>query len=257
MWLTNTIGNAAIGFAAWIQDRYFEPEQIAGNWVVYSHNGTIGVHDELPITIPGSGLWHRDPETENYERMDVAMPSHEPSTPLALPFIQAVVRLPAHSRRHRKSRNKPRDFDITNELARFGGEPVLDWLHVGLCMKHAYGFAVAPGQYELSLIDSELNMHELTEEQAAVFSAIDKNHLPVTQMTAVPLPELGSDDEPDPGMEQTEEDTTMLEEEMNEPEPAAWGSDPWDSDDERSDAGTYDDDDEPDPEMESDWHEDA
>lgn len=47
---------------------------------------------------------------------------------------------------------------------------MLDWLHVGLCVKHAHGVAVLPGQYTLSIIDGDLNLHELSEEEAAVYS---------------------------------------------------------------------------------------
>lgn len=257
MWLANTLGNAAIGLGAWIQDRYFEPEQLDANWIVFSYNGILETHHQLPITTPGSGLWHRTPGTENYERMDIAIPSHEPPTPLAFPIIQAVVRLPAHSRRHRRSRNKPRDMDITNELTRFGGEPILDWLHVGVCVKHAYGIHVLPGQYELSLIDSEFNMHNLTEEQAAVFSAISQDSVPSPVAAPSPLlpgPEM-SDEEPDPEMEQGHD---LQEEEDEEPEPLPWGYDPWDSDDERSVSHEVaEEEEEPDPEMESDWDEGA
>jgi len=256
MWLTNTLGNAAIGLAAWIQDRYFEPKHLNANWIVFSHNGNVETHHLLPITLPGSGMWHRVPDTDNYERMDIPIPSHEPPTPLAFPIIQAVVRLPAHSRRHRRSRNNPRDFDISNELTRFGGEPILDWLHVGVCMKHAYGVHVLPGQYELSLIDSEFNMHDLTEEQAAVFSAVSQDSVPIPAAAPSPLesaPEM-SDDEPDPEMEQSHD---LQEEDDEEPEPMPWGYDPWDSDDERSDTDEAADKDEPDPEMESDWDEGA
>jgi len=258
MWFTNTIGNAAIGLAAWIQDRYFEPEQLGSTWIVYSHNGTIERHNDLPITTPGSGLWHRIPNTENYERMDISIPSHEPPTPLAFPIIQAVVRLPAHSRRHRRSRNNPLDLDITNQLSRFSGEPVLDWLHVGLCVKYAHGIHITPGQYELSLIDAEFNMHDLTEEQAAVFSAVDHNSIPTPVSSPLYPPEVASEidpDEPDPEMELMPD---MQEEGEEEPEPVPWGPwgyDPWESGEEWSDSD--DEDGEPDPAMESDWDEGA
>lgn len=251
MWFTNTLGNAAIGLAAWIQDRYFEPEQLNANWIVFSHNGNIETHHQLPITTPGSGLWHRIPDTDNYERMDIVIPSHEPPTPLAFPIIQAVVRLPAHSRRHRRSRNKPRDFDITNMLTQFSGEPILDWLHIGICVKHAYGVHVLPGHYELSLIDSNFDMHNLSEEQAAVFSAISYNSISnstmdTSQDSPEPMQEL-SEEDPDPDMEQ---DYDLQEEDDEDPEPMPWGYDPWDSDD---DTGMGSDEDEPDPDIESDW----
>jgi len=256
MWLTNIIGNAAIGLAAWIQDRYFEPEQLDSTWIVYNHNGTIERHNDLPITTPGSGLWHRIPNTVYYERMDIAIPSHESPTPLAFPIIQAVVRLPAHSRRHRRSRNNPLDLDITNQITRFGGEPILDWLHVGLCVKHAHGINVAPGQYVLSLIDAEFNMHDLAEEQAAVFSAVNQDNLPAPASSPLYPAETTASTvepgEPDPDMELTP-DMQEVEVDDEEPEPVPWGYDPWETDDERSDS----DDEDPDPGMESDWDEDA
>lgn len=181
-WLTNAIGNLAISWAAWAQNRYFEPEHYNAAWIAYSHDGTIELCEYPPEPHPGLAVWRRISDTEQYERVDVPFPSQEPPTPLVQPIIQAVVRVQSHGRRQRRSRAKPRDFDITAELDRFQGRPALDWLHVGMCVQHAHGIVVFPGQYTLSIIDGELNLHELNEEQAAVFSI----HSPLP----TPSPEL-------------------------------------------------------------------
>lgn len=115
-----------------------------------------------------------------------------------------------------------------------------------------------PGQYELSLIDSDFNMHNLTEEQAAVFSAISQNSVPIPTIApslipSEPISEM-RDEEPDPEMER---DHDMQEEYDEEPEPLPWGYDPWDSDDERDDTDETAEEELPDPEMESDWDEGA
>ncbi len=170
-WLTNTIGNIAISWAAWAQNRYFEPEHYHSPWVVYSHDGTIEQCEHPPEPLPGVALWRRVSDTDQYERVDVPPPTQEPPTPIAMPIIQAVVRFHTHGRRQRRSRAKPRDFDITAEIQRFQGYPMLDWLHVGMCVKHAHGITVLPGQYTLSIIDAGLELHELSEEEAAVYSA--------------------------------------------------------------------------------------
>ena len=170
-WLINTLGNMAISWAAWAQNRYFEPEHYHAPWVVYSHDGRIEQCEHPPEPLPGVAVWRRISDTDQYERVDVPPPTQEPATSLSMPIIQAVVRFHTHGRRQRRSRAKPRDFDITAELQRFQGYPALDWLHVGMCVKHAHGITVLPGQYTLSIIDAALELHELDEDTAAVFSA--------------------------------------------------------------------------------------
>lgn len=169
-WLSNTLGNIAISWAAWAQNRYFEPEHYHAPWVTYSHDGVIDQCEHPPEPLPGVAVWRRISDTDQYERVDVPPPNQEPATPLTMPIIQAVVRFHTHGRRQRRSRAKPRDFDITADLQRFQGYPALDWLHVGMCVQHAHGVTVLPGQYTLSIIDGSLELHELSEEEAAVFS---------------------------------------------------------------------------------------
>jgi hypothetical protein len=169
-WLSKVFGNVALSWAAWAQDRYFEPVHYNSPWVVYSHEGTIELMEEPPRPNPSIAVWRRISDTENYERVDTPIPTHEAPTPLPMPIIQAVVRQRSTAPRQRRSRIKPRDFDITEELARFGGFPKLDWMHVGLCVKHRYGVPMMPGHYTLSIIDGALNLHELDIDEAAVYS---------------------------------------------------------------------------------------
>jgi hypothetical protein len=169
-WISDTVTRWAVSLAAWAQDRYFEPEHYQAPWVVYSHDGIIDLCDTAPVLAPTHAMWQRVMRTKKYTRVDVPVVSHEAPTTLPLPIIQVVVRLNSHGRLQRRSKANPRDFDITNEMVTFGGYPKLDWMHVGLCVKHRYDVEVYPGQYTLSIIDGQCNLIELDEVAAAVFS---------------------------------------------------------------------------------------
>lgn len=169
-WISDTINRCVISLAAWTQDRYFEPKHYQAPWVVYSHDGTIDLCDTAPVLAPTHAMWQRVSNTEQYTRVDIPIISHEAPTTIPFPIIQVVVRLNSHGRIQRRSKANPRDYDITNEIITFGGFPKLDWMHVGLCVKHRYDVEVYPGQYTLSIIDGECNLLELDEVSAAVFS---------------------------------------------------------------------------------------
>ena len=252
-WLSGVL----VSWAAWAQDRYFEPEHLDTPWIVYSHDGTIEQLEEEPIHHPGIAIWQQIDDTERYERRDVPVRSHQEPTPLALPIIQAVVRLHSHGRRQRRSRANPRDFDITNQLTMFGGTPSLDWMHVGLCMIHQHGLAVLPGQYTLSLIDGDFNMHELDEGEAAVFSVCAQSETMqegggvgladtatiaarAASAEAAAAAELAAAElaaaEPEPDFDEWEPPGATREEEAeNEPEPVPWD---YDTDDDVGSGGS-------------------
>lgn len=169
-WLPGWVVDVAVSWAAWTQERYFEPEHYSAPWLVYSREGSIELRTDPPRPHPSLAVWRRVSDTETYERVDCFVRTHEIPTLLPTPIVQAVVRQQSRAPRQRRSRGKPRDYDITAELSQFGGFPQLDWMHVGACVKHRYDVVLLPGQYTLSIIDGDLNLHELDADEAAVFS---------------------------------------------------------------------------------------
>jgi hypothetical protein len=159
--------------AAWVQNSFFEPEKCLGEYVQYCHTGRIIKTDRSPEIRPGMAVWRLSNDASgSYTRLANTRADYD-TKQLELPLIQVVVQVP----KFRKRRGRPvndgsnqANYDITGEMSIFRGHPMLDWLHVGLCVAHRYGVHVAPGEYSLSIIDGQCGLHTLSPAEAAVFS---------------------------------------------------------------------------------------
>ena len=165
------IQSGIISAAAWIQNSFFEPEKCVGKYIQFSHTGQIIKSDEMPELQPGTAVWQLEPNN-TYSRIKDINQSVD-SKELKLPLIQVVVQVSKFRKRRGRTVNDGSNqisYDITSEITRFQGEPLLDWLHVGLCVAYRYGVKISPGEYSLSIIDGMCGLHSLSRDEAAVFS---------------------------------------------------------------------------------------
>jgi hypothetical protein len=194
-YLSDGLKSSLISFAAWIQNRFFEPNELSNTFVKYSHHGAITQHETQPVTIPGTAIWKIVPNAEEehniYKRIPTGIVVYEPATYLPLPLIQVVVQTEIPNDRHtrrRRQKKKLNSYDITHEMRIFDGFPKLDWLHIGMCVMHKYGVHVTPNNYSLSIIDGHCGMHTLNPQQAAIFW--------IDEPKPSPEPEFASESEP-------------------------------------------------------------
>ena len=165
------IQSGIISAAAWIQNSFFEPEKCVGKYIQYIHTGQIRKSDEMPELIPGTAVWQLKPNS-TYTRIP-DMNQNLEGKQFKLPLIQVVVQVSKFRKRRGRTvqdGSNQINYDITSEITRFQGEPLLDWLHVGLCVAHRYGVKISPGEYSLSIIDGMCGLHSLSRNEAAVFS---------------------------------------------------------------------------------------
>lgn len=167
------VQSGLVSVAAWIQNSFFEPEKYTGKYVQYSHTRRIIKTDHCPEMRPGMAVWQLVSDNDrSYTRIPNDTVDYE-AQQLELPLIQVVVQIPRFRKRRGRTVNdgtNQANYDITTEVGKFHGDPMLDWLHLGLCVAHRYGVYISPGEYSLSIIDGRCRLHTLGPAEAAVFS---------------------------------------------------------------------------------------
>ena len=167
------VQSGLVSVAAWVQNSFFEPEKCVGTYVQYSRTGRITKTDHQPDIVPGTAVWQLLPgDCGSYTRLPGSRADYG-AKQLELPLIQVVVQVPKFRKRRGRTVNdgsNRANYDITSEMGIFGGDPMLDWLHVGLCVAHRYGVHAVPGEYSLSIIDGLCGLHTVAPAEAAVFS---------------------------------------------------------------------------------------